>query len=477
MDRISRSTLIPVDNLKELEDYAKKITRRKSRGRVDSHFEYAIRDKEVLIEEPFTIWGPRDQWGAYPQARTITVKTPYKWFTIDAEIPKMNGYSFVGSYYSEVDKEGKDIYFFKSLPDVEVPEKYFYIKDKICDHCNTKRDRKKLYLFKHEDGDFKVIGSTCLKDYTGHDDPDRLVKLVDHLINNTAYDPFARGPDPDFWTDPDIPRMSRGRPHSPIYVDVRDALAIASAIIDVKGFVSMASLDEEPSTSIYLRYYLTDYSSVEYVGTAWGSEIKEKRHITELIDITDKNYETADRLIDLIKKSPTNNYMINVKRIIDAGHVSFDRNLPTLIGSFKLIEKDNKRILEEKVKREKAKAKASLPDVEEGRYEISGVIELATVKSYSISDWNSVKTIKVKIIDDLGREYYGSMPSKLIDNATDFYKKDDEGFIHPESYSDSVWDYFKEIKGKTVTLKGTVERSKKDSKFGFYKRPHGFTIS
>ena len=123
MDRISRSTLIPVDNIKELEDYAKKITRRKAKGRVDSHFEYAIHDTEVLIEEPFTIWGARDRWGAYPDARTINVKTPYKWFTVDAEIPKMNGYSFVGSYFTEVDKEGKDIYFFRSLPDVEVPEK------------------------------------------------------------------------------------------------------------------------------------------------------------------------------------------------------------------------------------------------------------------------------------------------------------------------------------------------------------------
>ena len=169
--------------------------------------------------------------------------------------------------------------------------------------------------------------------------------------------------------------------------------------------------------------------------------------------------------------------MINVKRIIDAGHVSFDRNLPTLIGSFTLIEKDNRRILEEKIKNEKSEAKASLPDVEEGRYEISGLIKLAVVKSYSFSAWNSVETIKVKIIDDLGREYYGSMPSKLIDNVTDFYKADEKGFIHPDVYSDSVWDYFKEIEGKKVTLKGTVERSKKDSKFGFYKRPHGFTIS
>lgn len=477
MDRISRSTLIPVDNIKELEDYAKKITRRKAKGRVDSHFEYAIHDTEVLIEEPFTIWGARDRWGAYPDARTINVKTPYKWFTVDAEIPKMNGYSFVGSYFTEVDKEGKDIYFFRSLPDVEVPEKYFYIKDKNCDHCNTKRDRKNLYLFKHEDGDYKVIGSTCLTDYTGHKDPEHLVKLLDHLINNTAYDPYAKESNPDFYID-EYYTPSTYTPRAPTYVDVRDALAIASAIIDVKGFVSMASSDEEPSTNNYLRYYLTDYSSVEMgIGNPWEGEIIAKRHITKLIDITDKNYETADRLIDLIKESPTNNYMINVKRIIDAGHVSFDRNLPTLIGSFTLIEKDNRRILEEKIKNEKAEAKASLPDVEEGRYEISGLIKLAVVKSYSFSAWNSVETIKVKIIDDLGREYYGSMPSKLIDNVTDFYKADEKGFIHPDVYSDSVWDYFKEIEGKKVTLKGTVERSKKDSKFGFYKRPHGFTIS
>lgn len=50
---------------------------------------------------------------------------------------------------------------------VDVPRRYFDC-DLVCDHCNTRRIRNNTYLVYNADSDeFKQVGSTCLKDYTG----------------------------------------------------------------------------------------------------------------------------------------------------------------------------------------------------------------------------------------------------------------------------------------------------------------------
>lgn len=39
-----------------------------------------------------------------------------------------------------------------------------------CEHCNTARKRKEGFLLRNEEtGDYKLIGSSCLEDFTGHD--------------------------------------------------------------------------------------------------------------------------------------------------------------------------------------------------------------------------------------------------------------------------------------------------------------------
>ena len=43
------------------------------------------------------------------------------------------------------------------------------LKDGKCDHCNTNRYRGETWLLKHEDGAFKQVGTTCVKDFTGVD--------------------------------------------------------------------------------------------------------------------------------------------------------------------------------------------------------------------------------------------------------------------------------------------------------------------
>jgi len=44
--------------------------------------------------------------------------------------------------------------------------------DPDCDHCQSRRNRKTTYLFENEvDGDLIQVGSTCVNDFAGHEDP------------------------------------------------------------------------------------------------------------------------------------------------------------------------------------------------------------------------------------------------------------------------------------------------------------------
>ncbi len=52
-----------------------------------------------------------------------------------------------------------------------------------CDHCKSSRRRTTTYLLKNgEDASIKVIGSTCLKDFTGHPSPALLVAYADYSV-------------------------------------------------------------------------------------------------------------------------------------------------------------------------------------------------------------------------------------------------------------------------------------------------------
>lgn len=78
--------------------------------------------------------------------------------------PKMADYELVG-----VNKKNVDEYIYIPIKkDINVPTNVK--KSKICQHCNTKRNRKKLYVFrKISTNEFISVGSTCCKEYFGID--------------------------------------------------------------------------------------------------------------------------------------------------------------------------------------------------------------------------------------------------------------------------------------------------------------------
>lgn len=59
----------------------------------------------------------------------------------------------------------------------QVPEDY-RTNSPCCDHCRVKRQRRDTYIVQHEDGTFKQVGSNCLKDFLGHQDPQFFARVA-----------------------------------------------------------------------------------------------------------------------------------------------------------------------------------------------------------------------------------------------------------------------------------------------------------
>lgn len=77
-------------------------------------------------------------------------------------IARVNGWEFVATI--EHNNPMNVIRAFRT--EYEIPERY-YTSAPICEHCNSKRNRKDTYLIRNTDtGEFKQVGKSCLRDFT-----------------------------------------------------------------------------------------------------------------------------------------------------------------------------------------------------------------------------------------------------------------------------------------------------------------------
>ena len=77
-------------------------------------------------------------------------------------------------------------------PEVEIPE-HFYTVDTYCEHCKTRRYRKDTYIVRNtETGEFKQVGKSCLRDFTGGLSADQVASYIswfDEVIKGEAVEP------------------------------------------------------------------------------------------------------------------------------------------------------------------------------------------------------------------------------------------------------------------------------------------------
>lgn len=97
-------------------------------------------------------------------------------------IPEMKiaGWTFVGNIDHRLHHEtGRNVVFINPELDEVTPDTYWDTPSH-CDHCKEQRKRNFTFILRNEAGELKQVGSSCLKDFLGHD-PLKTLKLFEIL--------------------------------------------------------------------------------------------------------------------------------------------------------------------------------------------------------------------------------------------------------------------------------------------------------
>lgn len=127
------------------------------------------------------------------EVMTSTIKgTQYQYteytIKVDGISPKIDGW-LVAAKLDHLEN-GNII---RSLVDFDLPTQYRNAQP-TCEHCNQNRARLSTFVLIDDSGNFKQVGTTCLKDFTGHPEAERIAEfyamfdmeaILEELDNNS----------------------------------------------------------------------------------------------------------------------------------------------------------------------------------------------------------------------------------------------------------------------------------------------------
>jgi hypothetical protein len=206
---------------------------------------------------------------------------------------KMNGWTFAAS----VDYIGEERVI-KTMPGFTVPER-FYKGERYCDHCKSSRARKQVWLVQHEDGRVLQVGSTCIKDFLGHD-LRSMFSMIDELMDEDFLGGEGAG-----WE----------------FIGLIDFLEIVSGVINTCGWVSGSEAYD--SGGMKESTGATAMLFVDYRGK--DRDIREAIRLAKE-SVTDKNREEVKAAIQWaseISAEDSNDYLRNIGAIARAGEVNY----------------------------------------------------------------------------------------------------------------------------------------------------------
>lgn len=146
-------------------------------------------------------------------------------FRLIGQAPRLNGWTF-RSTLEHI--EGETI--ISATPGFDVPAKYRSTGNR-CEHCQMNRARVQTFILENDDGRMMQVGRSCLRDFLGHNDPNKAAAYAEQL--GTLVELCgACGGDDDELSD----GYSGGR--SPQAWNLADYLGYVAANIRVNGWVS-----------------------------------------------------------------------------------------------------------------------------------------------------------------------------------------------------------------------------------------------
>lgn len=242
------------------------------------------------IGEPFT----RAQVSVCPfTGERHEYRTRHIKITVSGDAPRVGNYTFVSSVEFV---NGQPV--FNNVPG-ETVDKRFHTMGSDCEHCNTNRARRYLFIIRDEETGTQIsVGKSCLRDYLGTDTPKS-------ILHRFEMQKSLGGFGGEFQTiEPDYP--------------LEQIITVTASVIRRFGWLSMRDAghsDGKWSTANIVRLCLAPPPKLTQSECEIISAVRD--------GLTDKDETRAGDVIDWVRKSTDDNdYMHNLRVLFSDDYVS-----------------------------------------------------------------------------------------------------------------------------------------------------------
>ena len=380
------SYLVPVENVPALVRHAARLLQRARKADVECDL----------------------QWRVEPRPQVPRDGDLHQWVTILSRPPAVRGWSFAARY--DIDPLGMTAAIPHAVPGVELPRRFWTLAEPVCEHCNTARDRRAVFLLAHADGRHLLVGRSCLRAFLDHPDPDRVAALFESLVPDDLAERHL-------FRDPGAPGHGGG------YLDGVEELAWTAAIVGRYGWRSVAKADADHQATASRLAFLMNRPNPK-LAALWEAERR-------ACEPTDEHHAAARKTVELVRAArPESEYLVKLKAIAAAPAVHV-RDRALWCSAITLHIRWRKQQLERS-------ANADAPPIETGRQVVEGRIVKLDVKTHR-NFCREVMTVQ----DGHGRKFWGTQPRFLYDAK----------------------------EGDAVAFRADVEPSPDNRAFAFFKRP------
>jgi hypothetical protein len=244
--------------------------------------------------------------------------------------PKYEGWTFIGRL--EHDQVIGTIV--RTAPGYTVPSTYYEAEHTNCDHCKTNRFRKDTFVLGHENGEYKQVGRQCIKDFLGHEKPERIAQYFSFLFQVEDMAEEYEG-------------MSGSGGERYEYFDLISWLATTSAVIRAYGWLSRTKAKE------------SDYAlSTSDIVSAITERPKGTKKRYPEVEVTEADKQEARDTIEWVVEKfkdkegyMMSEYELNIYKIAKAGLVDYWKG--GFASSIILYVRKEKGLLEERERESK----------------------------------------------------------------------------------------------------------------------------
>jgi hypothetical protein len=273
---------------------------------------------------------------------------------------------------------------FSGVPGIEIPKKY-RIADANCEHCGFVRDRKNTYIvFNTITKQFKQVGKTCLKDYTGHELPRKF------------YNDWHSAMDDDDWFS------GGGAPRIEHY-NLSSYIAVSLALL--KLINSVGEFNKQTPLKFKDFFFDKDYRIV--LQKQYGR-----------LELTDKERKTAEDAISYVanEMKDTNEFLISLKILAKNG--TFQSKHAILAAYIIKVYYQHLSYLKEK-KSDTSSFVGEIGSVIEFDGKVTRVLEM---QSSNINDYITIRTFLNQFLGTDGNTYVW-FTSKAMKEGADVHVK------------------------------------------------------